>query len=83
MRISEGREARGEYGAGEASVGGGEAGIGRSPKDRIRAAVVVGASRVPSWEWWAVLGTVTEAFEGLTFAGFEEDDETWRALDGG
>ena len=52
----------GQGGAGERSVGGGSPVMVRLPKDSMS-----GRSEAdrPFREWWAVLGTVTEAFEGF------------------
>lgn len=68
IRISRGIPAIGQGGGGEPSVGGGAAGIDKSENDAISWAVE--AYGRPSREWWAVLGTVTGALEGLGSVGF-------------
>jgi len=66
--ISSGMAAIGHGGAGIPSIAGGVGSIIRSENPAMSCLTVCGD---PSREWWAVLGTVTEAFEGFGFGGFE------------
>ena len=66
-RSSSGIVAMGHGGAGERSVGGGSPWIERVEKSSIRDCRVGGR---PCREWWAVLGTVTEALDGFGSEGF-------------
>jgi hypothetical protein len=68
-RISSGSSARGHGGAGVPSIAGGAGSIDRPENPAISSLIVCGG---PSREWWAVLGTVTEALEGFDFETFEE-----------
>ena len=68
--ISSGTLAMGHGGAGLRSVGGGSPWMERLEKSLMRSCK--GAER-PCREWWAVLGTVSEAFEGLGSSGFGID----------
>jgi hypothetical protein len=77
MRISSGSSANGQGGAGVPSIAGGAGSIERSEKLIINSLIVRGG---PSREWWAVFGTVAEAFEGLGFVGFVELDEGGKCL---
>ena len=66
--ISSGTVAIGHGGAGERSVGGGSPEI-----DKVENSASRFWSEVerPCREWWAVLGTVADALEGLGSCGFE------------
>ena len=56
---------------------GGAGSIDRPEKPAMRSLIVRGG---PWREWWAVLGTVTEAFEEFGFVGFEEKEEGGKCL---
>ena len=78
VRISEGMADRGHDCGGEASVGGSAGGIERVAKAAMSSDIDdVGA---PSSEWWAVLGTVTAALEGLASVGFDLNAEGGKCL---
>jgi hypothetical protein len=68
--ISSGTLAIGHGGAGDRSVGGGSPWMERLVNSLMRDCK--GAER-PCREWWAVLGTVAEALEGLGSCGFGID----------
>lgn len=60
----------GHGGAGDRSVGGGSPWIERVANSLMR---FCREGERPCREWWAVLGTVTEALEGLGSCGFGND----------
>jgi hypothetical protein len=70
IKISSGTVAMGHGGAGDESVGGDLAGIESLEKSVIRSEIVDGRTVN---EWCAVLGTVTGAFDGFGFTGFDEE----------
>lgn len=78
--ISSGTLAMGHGGAGLRSVGGGSPWIERLEKSPMRSCK--GTER-PCREWWAVLSTVSEAFEGLGSCGFGIDAGTVDDVDAG
>ena len=78
MRISDGIFEIGQGGGGDLSVGGSRPGIGREEKEAISSDTVEPGG--PSREWWAGFGTVTAAFEGLGFVGFDLKDEGGKCL---
>lgn len=69
VKISSGVVAMGHDGAGDKSVGGDSAGIESLEKSAIKSEMVEGGAVS---EWCAVFGTVTGAFDGFEFAGFDE-----------
>ena len=72
IRISGGIVEIGHGGWGDLSVGGSSIGTGREEKEAISSEIVdTGAP----WEWWAGLGTVTAALNGLGLVGFDLKDE--------
>jgi len=73
-RISSGREASGHGGWGEASVGGGMGSMRRVEKLSTSWRRLAGREEwaaLPCREWWAGLGTVTGALDGLVWVGFD------------
>ena len=78
IRISEGILERGHSGGGEASVGRSAGTMEREEKEAMSSDMdAVGG---PSREWWAVLGTVTGALDGLGSVGFDLKAEGGKCL---
>lgn len=78
MRISDGIVEIGHGGGGDLSVGGSWPGIGMEEKEDMSSDIVETGG--PSREWWAGLGTVTAAFDGLGFVGFDLKEEGGKCL---
>lgn len=78
IRISEGVVEIGHGGRGDLSVGGSSTGIGREEKDAMNSDIVEAGG--PSREWWAGLGTVTAALDGLGLVGFDLKNEEGKCL---
>lgn len=68
----------GHGGAGERSVGGASPWMERPENSLTRLASELDR---PCREWWAVLGTVTAALDGLTFCGLGIDADDGAGLD--
>lgn len=77
-RISDGIVEIGHGGLGKLSVGGSRPGIGREEKEAMSSDIV--EAEGPSREWWAGFGTVTAAFDGSGFVGFDLKDEGGKCL---
>lgn len=77
MRISSGKSASGQGGASIPSIAGGAAAILRSAKLAMSSLIGFGG---PSKEWCAVFGTVGAALDGLTFAGFDGNDDAGKCF---
>ncbi len=78
IRISDGIFEIGHGGAGRLSVGGSSIGMRREEKEAISSVIVDAGG--PSREWWAGFGTVTAAFDGFRFVGFDLKDEGGKCL---
>ncbi len=65
---------------GEGSVSGGIAGMARPAKEAMSSEIAGIEAGGPSREWWAGLGTVTGALEGLGLVGFDLVDEGGKYL---
>ena len=78
IRISEGMVEIGHGGAGDASIGASAGGIEREEKEDMSCDVTDAGG--PSREWWAGLGTVTAALEGLGLVGFDLNEDWGKCL---
>lgn len=78
ITISEGIVEIGHGGWGDLSVGGSSTGIEREEKEAISSEIVDAGG--PSREWWAGLGTVAAALDGLGLVGFDLKDEGGKCL---
>ena len=77
IAISSGSSAKGHGAAGVPSTGAGAGSMERPEKPAMSCLIDCGG---PSREWWAVLGTVTEAFDGFGLVGFEMKEEGGKCL---
>ena len=78
IRISEGAVENGHGGGGDASVGGSAGGMDREEKEDMSWDIDDAGS--PSREWWAGLGTVTAALDGLGLVDFDLNEEGGKCL---
>lgn len=69
----------GQEGGGDWSVGGGVEAIKREEKEAMSSGIEHWAGG-PSREWWAGLGTVTDALGGLGLLGFDLKEEGGKCL---
>lgn len=65
---------------GDSSVAGGMGGMTKPAKEVMSSEIVGVEAGCPSREWWAGLGTVTDALEGLGLVGFDLVDEGGKCL---
>ena len=78
IRISNGIVDIGHSGGEDASVGDSSTGMERDEKEAMSSDIVVAGS--PSGEWWAGLGMVTAAFDGLGSAVLDLKNEGGKCL---